>query len=105
MKVKSGYIIPTLGKEAFSCPNCGALAHQTWYFSGINQCAKGHNPWVPVDDVLERVEKSIEDEEKKRKLKNYYTGILKRIPITFEDNQWENHRKIHNITFSKCYYW
>ena len=24
-------ITPTLGSKSFSCPHCGAIAHQTWY--------------------------------------------------------------------------
>src|ERR1700744_585707 len=52
-------ITPVLGENSFSCPHCGAVAHQTWYDLFLNAYKKDNSPWIPDDGMLERFERDL----------------------------------------------
>ena len=41
-------IYPTLGKESFSCPHCGAIAHQTWFYCYGAGYSENKRPFIPL---------------------------------------------------------
>jgi hypothetical protein len=55
-------IVPALGGRSFSCPNCGAIAHQTWYNLFMDQYEKDQNPWTPDEEVFERLDRDLGQE-------------------------------------------
>lgn len=44
---------PTLGAESFSCPHCGALAHQTWFQLRMDRLE--HPPHVPDPELVTEI--------------------------------------------------
>ncbi len=58
-------ISPTLGSKSFTCPHCGAIAHQSWYQAYLDDYSRDNGPWHPEQQVIERIEKDevIEDKQ------------------------------------------
>jgi hypothetical protein len=46
---------PALGEQSFSCPHCGALAHQNWYRALGDQFEKDHRPSMPDAGLIDRI--------------------------------------------------
>jgi hypothetical protein len=58
-------VVPALGLESFSCPypDCGALAHQTWFRSFAKDCDKDNRPWLPTMEQVKRLKAQQDDPE------------------------------------------
>lgn len=52
--------VPSADKQSFTCPHCGALAHQTWFDCFAASRPKGEEG-LPVFYDLEKVEKAISE--------------------------------------------
>ena len=95
-------IAPALGEHSFSCPNCGAIAHQTWYNLFLDQFEKDHSPWVPDQEVLERLKDLTPDA--RGPMREYFTKRLSKKP--FRDDREQNlwlKGQFDNVYVSECY--
>lgn len=99
----SGYSVPALGKEPFSCPHCGAHAHQTWYWAGVDPCGKDTKPWVPDRNILEEMEQANHNPETKENLLSFFRKRLSKKPFTDKSEQWQTYLRLHNISLSCCF--
>ncbi len=95
--------IPALGKESFSCPNCKAFAHQTWYNAGALQCEKENPPWIPADNAVEIIEKGADKNFDQANLIAYIRKRLTKRPFFDKNDKWNTHRPLHNISYSECF--
>jgi hypothetical protein len=51
-------ITPALGLDSFTCPQCNAIAHQTWYSTYLRGYEKDSKPNIPDLQFIEMVEQS-----------------------------------------------
>jgi hypothetical protein len=99
----SKVITPELGAKSFSCPHCGAIAHQIWQRVFIDSYDRGGSPTVarfhPFDESnLDR----LESEQKKRIIEFAYR--LKENVVTYEalvSNRYVG-LEMANLVLSHC---
>jgi Domain of unknown function (DUF4145) len=48
-------VTPSLGAKSFTCPHCGAFAHQTWFKIFRDDFEKDQYPWVPDQEMIDNV--------------------------------------------------
>ena len=58
------HIPPSTNLVSFNCPNCGAMAHQTWYQAHADSLGKDNTPSFWTD---EEVDEAIKDHDQKAK--------------------------------------
>jgi hypothetical protein len=96
---------PSVQKQAYSCPHCGAYTTQHWFSIGGASNSNNHMPFRIYDPVeaLERVPKkegAIERAKAKKWLEEMATGLPK-----FSDEDTTLYAKtINNLDVSKCYH-
>ena len=103
MTVKT--IPPALGSESFSCPSCGALAHQDWFNFFCRPYEKGQGPWVPAPDELQKMESDrVEPMEARKFWIEYLKKRLTQRPFLDQQPQakWLD-LELENTYVSKCY--
>ena len=67
---------PTLGADSFSCPHCGALAHQTWFNLFASPFAKDQKPSMPNSEIFDNIKKNTDlDGATKKKLIEYFERV------------------------------
>jgi hypothetical protein len=98
-------ITPALGENSFTCPHCGAVAHQTWYKLYMNVFDKDTMPSMPVEDVLQRIEADRDfSPEGRASLKDYFTKKLAAKPFQELHEQSSYLRaQLDNVWASECY--
>jgi hypothetical protein len=95
--------IPTLGAASFTCPHCGAVAHQTWYRCQTDQFDKESPPEVLTEAEIEERLQPVDAE-----IRNSIRAYLKKIAsgAVFLEN-FGQHKyvsdKVVNLTISRCY--
>ncbi len=96
--------LPTLGKASFTCPHCGAIAHQTWYNLRPRFLDNDHAPNIPSPDILDRIEhESSIDDETKEKYRIHFTKLLGG-KIFFDTADYANlQNEVGNLWISNCY--
>jgi hypothetical protein len=96
---------PDLGESSFTCPHCGAIAHQTWFNLFLQRCDKDKPPRTVRDDALEVLAQNRDiDQKMKATLKNYFTKRLSGLP--FDDKQEHTaylDYQLENVWASRCY--
>src|SRR5262245_28334116 len=98
---------PQLGADSFSCPHCGAFAHQSFQRGFANDYDKGKRPSVLRyhDGMRERTEALSDENGNKKKLRAFVQRLEKHA-LTYmhtgeygETCYWE----MVNLAFSMCY--
>jgi hypothetical protein len=101
---------PQLGAESFSCPHCGAFAHQFFHRAFVKVYEPGKSPEVlRIDERIAKVKISLEldqDEAEKRKGQLQFLERLEKHALTYaETGQYgeECHREMVNLALSMCF--
>ncbi|MCM2475653.1 DUF4145 domain-containing protein [Rhizobium sp. CG5] len=94
---------PTLGKDSFCCPHCGAYAHQDWHSIGSRPYEKDERPWLPSADVIENIKANERNTDTKGELVKFFTQRLSGKPFLFAGDSWDNFRPLHNMDLSICF--
>jgi hypothetical protein len=95
---------PALGADSFSCPHCGALAHQTWYRSLGDELDGDRRPSMPDIRLIERVE--AHDELPAEAKRNWINDIRRQLA---KEAYWTDmgqpiyiNSLLTNVTVSQC---
>ena len=99
----SKHVVPRLGLNKFSCPHpdCGALAHQTWFKLFAQRHDKDGGPFFPNA-------RKVEDAERAKQLEKSTLKLLKRMltrEVFFEEEGgWSSLNKhLMNVHLSMCF--
>jgi hypothetical protein len=97
-------VTPRLGLDSFSCPHCGALAHQHWFQVLVSSYDKGKKPFVYELHGFESVDTSEFDENDVRRL----GALIKRFKkneITYESLRYAHscNWEMINLAMSLCH--
>ena len=95
-------IEPQLGLDSFSCPHCGAIAHQTWFRVFLGDHGRGEGPLIYV--YPENFDpKKIKDEDQRDRTAAFFERLRKNDPTVlyhpYENVNWE----LVNVFISHCY--
>src|SRR5262249_22804911 len=96
---------PQLGLDSFSCPYCGAIAHQTWYKLLLANYKSGERPSVLVyTDDGEVAVRAIHDDEERARLQQVLAQLKKQV-IGFHSHEISSHSnfEMFNLHMSRCY--
>lgn len=96
---------PQLGAKSYSCPQCGALAHQNWFKVFLNDYGRDEKPDVVTYDSLKNFNISKISDEKARERFAQFIQRLKEHSVTQYLHEygvscgWE----LQNVNVSRCY--
>jgi len=98
-------IVPSLGLESFSCPHCGALAHQHWFKLSPKQYERDTKPEATVFTDFNDVDPTIIENDNKRRTLTRFLMRLEKNDVTYRvhdynrGSEWE----LHNVAASLCH--
>ena len=98
-------ITPKLGGKSFNCPHCGALSHQSWFFTFIENYRNDEPPSLFTSDQLEEI---INDPKIAKDMKSNLITNIKRLMAKevfvekYQDSVFLRSR-LHSIYLSQCY--
>src|SRR5262245_52174454 len=93
----------TLGARSFTCPHCGAIAHQYWSAVYLDSYECDSKPWVPGSEIITKIEKEFDDGPEKTKTIEFFKKKLEKQLFTerHEQNRYLSVELI-NLTVSRC---
>ena len=99
----SGKVVrPALGAQSFTCPHCGALAHQTWLRPFL-MYGKDQTPRMPSPDVVDRIRADRKLENKEDIIKYLNRVLAREVFIESHENSVYLKSELANINISRCY--
>lgn len=101
----SKHVEPALGAESFSCPHCGAIAHQTWFRLFLSALAKDFrlNVLRPAD-LADLIRPRDDDDDGINSNIAAFITRLERHEVTYSRENSENLKNsLVNVATSKCY--
>lgn len=102
-RVSGKSVTPALGSKSFTCPHCGALAHQTWLRPYVDNYGKDQTPTMPAPDIFDviRANRNLEDKET---FIQYFKRILAReVFIETHNRSIYLVSELANVSISRCY--
>lgn len=104
------YVEPQMALDSFSCPHCGALAHQYWYKGFLRGFNKGDGPAVYQYDVgtyamLQSAHAKGEEAERRRQTRIELIERLQKDPVTYLplENREYLSTELINVAWSQCH--
>ncbi len=108
--MSSKQIEPLLGAESFSCPHCGAIAHQTWYKALLITYERNKKPAVvQYDAVLDTRTRAVvmeeTNKERERQRVIAYYDRLHRHVVTYRimSQSGNSSAELVNVSLSQCF--
>jgi len=98
-------VTPQLGLDSFSCPHCGALAHQHWFEVWAAGYGKGKKPFVHERIDVDAVDlKTFEEKDERAKFAAFKKRFQKN-EVTYDVNRFgkDCNWEMVNITVSMCH--
>jgi hypothetical protein len=103
--MSQNHVEPQRGAESFSCPHCGAFAHQDWYRLFISR-VDNNNPLARVDylNVAFDVVEKIEDEDERNRVMQFLER-LEENDVTYKTRKFpvSSTAEMVNLFLSHCY--
>lgn len=98
-------VAPSLGLDSYSCPHCGALAHQYWYRVFIENFGRDRKPLLldPTSIDWDLIEKISDDDDRTRAV-NFATRLEKNV-LTYRTNKLSVHTtaEMVNMAMAECH--
>lgn len=98
-------VAPSLGLDSYSCPHCGALAHQSWFKVGIALFDRGQKPDLldPADIDIAKIKK-IEDPRERKQAEDLAVRLSKNILTNAAVNYGLNcPNEMVNLAHARCH--
>jgi Domain of unknown function (DUF4145) len=102
-------VSPTLGADSFSCPHCGALAHQHWFKAIMDSFGRDGKPQVLTPELANNVRKKFEkvpdDEDRDDKSLRAMVTRFEKNEVTYFNRKHpsQSHWEMVNVAFSQCH--
>jgi hypothetical protein len=103
--VNAKTIPPALGEKSFSCPHCGAIAHQSWRRLYAAEYENGGAPHRPDPEVMEAARNDPTlTESRRRHILDYFERLFARSVFleTHESGEYLRNEAV-NIHLSQCF--
>jgi hypothetical protein len=99
------HVPPSISSVSFSCPHCGAHAHQTWYKACAKRIADNSTPDRPDVEQLELVRNDDKlPVEMREKLSIYFERCIGgEVFLGDRDNAVYKEQSLENVSVSGCY--
>jgi hypothetical protein len=99
------FVVPELGADSFSCPHCGAIAHQSWYRLFLDRCAKDAKPGIPDPAIIENIrnDRNFDRETKDRWVKYFQRKIAREVFSDRREPGMYLNDELENVAISVCY--
>jgi hypothetical protein len=96
-------VAPQLGLDSYSCPHCGALAHQFWFHVYVDSFKKGEGPSVIPLQAIENFVATLEGDDDGKMI-----ALLERSrkhEVTYESLQYgsSSHWRMMNLFIGRCH--
>jgi Domain of unknown function (DUF4145) len=102
------HVVPSIGAASFSCPHCGALAHQNWYRAHVKRTEGGEPPQLARAEDIELLRAKINkenDPEKKQIMSGWIPDIERRangLPYLYPEERYTDFELV-NVFVSFCF--
>jgi Domain of unknown function (DUF4145) len=99
------YVAPSISAHSFSCPHCGTLAHQTWFFLFATSFDKDDLPLVAVSpqDIVDIQSNREFNETKKAEMMQYIRRLSAGELFLASENDSHYSNTVRNLHLSQCY--
>ncbi|HWP25275.1 MAG TPA: DUF4145 domain-containing protein [Xanthobacteraceae bacterium] len=94
---------PQLGANSFTCPHCGAIAHQTWYRLFLVSYEKGNAPSMPALEVIGIIEHDRNVPNKASKIEYFEKKLAKILFLRLHKEHTYTKSELENLYTSLCY--
>jgi len=97
-------VAPQLGLDSFSCPHCGAHAHQFWFNVYPERLKEGKLMVYTLDDIKRYAAMGIDDERDKKE-REELLARFKKNEVTYDISAHMAGRRLEmmNMQMSRCY--
>jgi hypothetical protein len=99
------HVAPAITLESFSCPHCGALAHQTWFVVSATQIGAGKTPFLMTQQLFAQAKSDPElnqYRDKKEIFENWEQAATGRAFLKTTDGI-RTFFELTNLHVSQCY--
>lgn len=96
-------IPPSLGAKSFSCPHCGAIAHQSWFKLFRDGYGKDEGPWMPTKETVDDLKKNRELQNKETFIKFFERQLTKEVFFNYHEDYTHLTYEVINLHISTCY--
>jgi hypothetical protein len=97
-------VVPRLGAQSFSCPHCGAVAHQTWYRLFLERFERDTQPFVLVREELLALDASKLPEEEETLFEGLRARFKKNeVTCQMHRNGSYLEASLVNVSVSECF--
>jgi hypothetical protein len=96
------YIPPELGAQSFSCPQCGAQAHQDWFRLYVNTWGDGA-PWYPDPKLLDDLRGNVDLADRAGIVKHFERILAREVFFEEEVATSYSTTQLANIILSRCF--
>lgn len=98
-------VVPQLGLDSFSCPHCGALAHQHWFEVRVISFERNQKPFVYEREQLDAVDLKQFEEKTDRARFVAFQNRFRKNEVTYENHRYgkDCHWEMINVEMSMCH--
>jgi hypothetical protein len=102
---------PSLGADSFSCPHCGALAHQHWFKAIPDSYGRGKRPSIFTSEIANDWKKKFkkeadeDDDDRDHKSLLAFLSRFEKNAVTYFTNKYSSNStwEMVNVAFSQCH--
>jgi hypothetical protein len=98
-------IVPQLGVDSYSCPHCGALAHQVWFHVVPSGFSKGQKPHpISLADIKQFAALKRDDDDAQEKADELLSRFEKH-EVTYQSKNYSSNSywEMMNLFMSRCF--
>lgn len=96
-------VTPSLGAKSFTCPHCGAVAHQTWFCLYREGYEKDANPWMPDPEIIDRIRDDNNFPNKDGLIKHFQRKLAREVFFDTHEPALYLRTEVVNLYVSTCY--